>query len=194
MTYTAILSLVALGDDLSRLDRTAIISGMPSFTPSVTSHNTKHHHWDAPNESSSCHCVLTSNTLSPPSSLLTGIRALQQPDGSFRGVLSPGECDMRFLYCACAISRLLGDWSGVNRVRAIAFIRSCITYEGGISLVPGRWTPSDCILFLLLSVNSLHCICICVFLCWYIMAIGPPSPPLRVHQAPKPKGDLPIAQ
>ena len=70
-------------------------------------------------------------------SLVSGMRHLQQPDGSFRATLDGSECDMRFLYCACAISSMLGDWSGVDVERAVGFVRSCITYEGGISLVPG---------------------------------------------------------
>jgi len=44
---------------------------------------------------------------------------------------------MRFLFCACAISTALDDWSGIDRDKAVAFIRSCITYEGGIALLPG---------------------------------------------------------
>lgn len=70
-------------------------------------------------------------------SLVSGMRHLQQPEGSFRATLDGSECDMRFLYCACAISSMLGDWSGVDVERAVGFVRSCITYEGGISLVPG---------------------------------------------------------
>ena len=69
--------------------------------------------------------------------LVKGMRCLQQPDGSFRATLDGSECDMRFLYCACAISAMLGDWSGVDIDAAAEFVRSCVTYEGGISLVPG---------------------------------------------------------
>ena len=32
---------------------------------------------------------------------------------------------MRFLYCACAISALLDDWSGVDVDLALAYIDSC---------------------------------------------------------------------
>ena len=53
-----------------------------------------------------------------------------------------GECDVRFLYCACAVSALLDDWSGVNKKAAVQYILSCVTYEGGTSLVPGKyWCP-----------------------------------------------------
>jgi geranylgeranyl transferase type-1 subunit beta len=45
---------------------------------------------------------------------------------------------MRFLYCACAISQMLNDWSGVDRVRASDYILSCLSYEGGFALTPGE--------------------------------------------------------
>ena len=45
---------------------------------------------------------------------------------------------MRFLYCACAVSYMLNDWTAVDQTAAIEYIKSCITYEGGISLVPGN--------------------------------------------------------
>lgn len=92
MTYTAVLTLVALGDDLSRLNKEAVI---------------------------------------------TGIGSLQQPNGSFRSLSSPGECDTRFLYCACAVSHVLDDWRGVDKKLAVRYVRSCMSYEGGIALVPG---------------------------------------------------------
>jgi geranylgeranyl transferase type-1 subunit beta len=62
---------------------------------------------------------------------------LQMENGSFRGTLGDCESDMRFLYCACAISAMLGDWSGVDKDRAVQYVLSCLTYEGGISLIPG---------------------------------------------------------
>ena len=33
---------------------------------------------------------------------------------------------MRFLYCACAISYILGDWSGVNIPLAVSYILSSV--------------------------------------------------------------------
>lgn len=94
----------------------------------------------------------------------TGLKLLQQPSGAFQATREKGECDMRFLYCACAISATLDDWTGdyrglilhnvhescniffngcmflligVDMIRAEAYILDCITYEGGLSLVPG---------------------------------------------------------
>jgi geranylgeranyl transferase type-1 subunit beta len=63
----------------------------------------------------------------------------QCADGSFSATRSGSESDMRFLYCACAISHMLGDWSGVDKLKAKAYIDVCTTYEGGIALVPGTY-------------------------------------------------------
>lgn len=43
---------------------------------------------------------------------------------------------MRFLYCACAISSMLGDWSGFDIERSARFAANCQTYDGGIGLNP----------------------------------------------------------
>ena len=45
---------------------------------------------------------------------------------------------MRFLYCACVISYLLNDWSGVDIPKAVNYIRSCRSWDGAISLIPGQ--------------------------------------------------------
>ena len=71
-------------------------------------------------------------------SIITHLQQLQQSNGSFSIVVKDGESDTRFVYCACAISVLLNDWSGVDRDAAASFILSCLTYEGGISLYPGN--------------------------------------------------------
>ena len=91
MAYTALAVLKSLGDDCSRVDKSALIREMSS---------------------------------------------LQQSDGCFSASHDGSECDMRFLYCACAISYMIDDWSGVDKDRAVEYIKSCITYEGGIALVP----------------------------------------------------------
>eukprot|EP00606_Chrysophyceae_sp_TOSAG23-5_P000390 GSChrysophyteH2.ASY1.ANO1.222.1 assembled CDS len=91
MGYTALATLVTLGDDLERLDKAALL------------HSIKH---------------------------------AQQEDGSFRATKVGTECDMRFVYCACAISHILRDWSAVNKDQVANFVKSCISYEGGFSLTP----------------------------------------------------------
>lgn len=74
-------------------------------------------------------------------SIVRALGALQEDNGSFYAC-DPHSCgfaesDMRFVFCAAAISFLLDDWSGVDRERAVGYVRSCVSYDGGIALVPG---------------------------------------------------------
>lgn len=48
------------------------------------------------------------------------------------------ENDMRFVYCACAISHILNDWSGIDKDAVVKYIQSCRTWDGAISLIPGQ--------------------------------------------------------
>ena len=77
--------------------------------------------------------------------ILASLEKLQQPDGSFTCVAGGGdrggnsaEHDMRFLFCACAISYMLDDWSGVDKMKAVEYIKNCRAYDGGIALIPGQ--------------------------------------------------------
>ncbi|KAF8964331.1 terpenoid cyclases/protein prenyltransferase alpha-alpha toroid [Flammula alnicola] len=70
------------------------------------------------------------------SGLLAFLRACQREDGSFSTVPGSNESDLRTLYCAFAISSMLNDWSGVDLTRAISFIGTCRTYEGGYGQSP----------------------------------------------------------
>ena len=79
MSYTALCCLLILGDDLSRVHRPAILSG---------------------------------------------VRRLQLPNGSFYSTTEGSENDMRFIYCAACISYILGDWSAINIDKAVEFIKS----------------------------------------------------------------------
>jgi geranylgeranyl transferase type-1 subunit beta len=73
-----------------------------------------------------------------------GLKPLQLPNGAFRATLSDtGEADVRFLYCACAISAILKDWSAVDKDRAVEYILQCLTYEGGIAVMPGKQNNND---------------------------------------------------
>ncbi|XP_065836516.1 geranylgeranyl transferase type-1 subunit beta-like isoform X2 [Oscarella lobularis] len=93
MTYTALASLLILGDDLSRVNRKAIVSGL---------------------------------------------KGLQLVDGSYFAVPFGGENDMRFLYCACCISAILGDWRGVDQTKAVDFIVKSQGYDYGIGQGPNQ--------------------------------------------------------
>lgn len=77
MTYTALASLLILGDDLSRVDKDSIMEGM---------------------------------------------RACQNADGSFTAMVTGYESDMRFVYCACCVSAILDNWSGMNKAKTIDYI------------------------------------------------------------------------
>ncbi|KAF9150573.1 Geranylgeranyl transferase type-1 subunit beta [Linnemannia schmuckeri] len=91
MTYTALLSLIMLGDDLSRVAKEPI---------------------------------------------LKSLRKLQQPNGCFIPCITDYEPDMRFVYCASAVSYILNDWSGVDKPALLNFIRESQTYEHGFAQSP----------------------------------------------------------
>ena len=93
MTYTALCTLQALGDDWSRVDKRGIIQALQS---------------------------------------------LQLEDGSFSCIAVGSEHDMRFLYCACCISHMLNDWSGVSIDKAVEYIRQCRSFDGAFALLPGQ--------------------------------------------------------
>ena len=93
MTYSALCTLIALGDNLQRVDKQAIIMSM---------------------------------------------KTLQQSNGSFQCISSGSENDLRFLYCSCAISFFLNDWSGIDKGKALDYIRSCRSYDGAYGLIPGQ--------------------------------------------------------
>ncbi|KAF9046235.1 terpenoid cyclases/protein prenyltransferase alpha-alpha toroid [Panaeolus papilionaceus] len=64
------------------------------------------------------------------------LRRSQNADGSFSTVPGRNESDLRTLYCAFAISNMLNDWSGIDIPKALRFVASCRTYEGGYGQSP----------------------------------------------------------
>jgi len=63
---------------------------------------------------------------------LEGIKALQLSDGSFKETSADnGEKDLRFVYCACCVSKMLDDFTFIDVNKACSFIKSTFTYEGG---------------------------------------------------------------
>ncbi|EEY59744.1 geranylgeranyl transferase, putative [Phytophthora infestans T30-4] len=92
-TFAALCILRTLGDDLSRVNKAAIIGSLKHLQNKTT--------------------------------------------GCFSSANAGSEEDMRFVYCACAISYILEDWSGVDRVAMVRFINSCLNYDGGIGLSTG---------------------------------------------------------
>lgn len=68
--------------------------------------------------------------------VVASVREAQQADGSFCSNALGGETDLRFTYCACCVSHMLGDWSAIDIPRATAFVRASLTYEGGLAQGP----------------------------------------------------------
>lgn len=69
--------------------------------------------------------------------IIGALAHLQQADGSFSSTAQRSESDMRFLYCACAISSMLADWTGFDVERSVCFIAASQSYDGGVGLWPG---------------------------------------------------------
>ncbi|KAL5227028.1 hypothetical protein ABZP36_015293 [Zizania latifolia] len=69
--------------------------------------------------------------------LLSSMKNLQQPDGSFMPTHIGAETDLRFVYCAAAICSMLKDWTGMDKEKAKQYILNCQSYDGGFGLVPG---------------------------------------------------------
>ncbi len=94
MTYTALASLLILGDDLTRVN----VEGDYSYI------------------------ILT--YLIMLIGVMKGLKCLQQSDGSFCSTADGTENDMRFVYCACSVCYILNDWSGLDKDKAVEFIKS----------------------------------------------------------------------
>jgi geranylgeranyl transferase type-1 subunit beta len=43
---------------------------------------------------------------------------------------------MRFVFCACAVSEILNDWTGFDIDKAVEFIRKSQNYDGGFGFAP----------------------------------------------------------
>ncbi|XP_014215362.1 geranylgeranyl transferase type-1 subunit beta [Copidosoma floridanum] len=70
-------------------------------------------------------------------SIIKAVEACQNSDGSFTAMITGYESDMRFLYCACWISAVLDDWSGVDKEKAVDYIVKSFSYDGGFGQGPG---------------------------------------------------------
>ncbi len=66
------------------------------------------------------------------------ISLTQREDGSFGAVAGEyqGETDIRMSYCAFSICAMLNDWTCIDVPKAIQFIKSCRSYEGGYGQAP----------------------------------------------------------
>jgi len=89
-------------------------------------------------------------------SIAEGFRKLQQPNGCVAGAYQRkkladdasaeekalsalediGDCDLRFVFCACASCAMLGDWRGIDKEAATRYILSCQSYDGAFGQGP----------------------------------------------------------
>jgi geranylgeranyl transferase type-1 subunit beta len=104
-TYAALCILKTLGDDLSRVNKPAIIAALRLLQDKVTGR-----------------CAI--GTEGTPSGLLSF--ADQDVLCSFLAVPFGSEQDVRFVFCACAISYILDDWSGIDGPAMVRYINSCV--------------------------------------------------------------------
>jgi hypothetical protein len=64
------------------------------------------------------------------------------PPYSYTATIHKTECDMRFVFCATAISYMLNDWAGVDKSRASQFIQECRVRKAkkAVFPTPANWT------------------------------------------------------
>jgi geranylgeranyl transferase type-1 subunit beta len=78
-------------------------------------------------------------------SVVRGLRSLQLADGSFQAVAFGTESDMRFVFCACAVSFMLQDWRGVDLERCAAFVLGAQSFDGGFGILPEQETHAGAV-------------------------------------------------
>jgi len=66
------------------------------------------------------------------------LKHLQNKDGAFSPVATGSESDVRFIYCAAAISTMLQDWSGFNKEKALEFILRAQSYDYALAQAEGQ--------------------------------------------------------
>lgn len=92
--------------------------------------------------------------------ILNQLTCLQQDNGCFGAISEHGENeDVRFVFCACAIAFMLDDYSTINTHKASLYVKSCLSYEGGLGLSPwleAQGGASYCGLAALLCIDTLH--------------------------------------
>nr|CAG4707660.1 unnamed protein product [Naegleria fowleri] len=69
--------------------------------------------------------------------IVGGLKYLQDKNGCFKATCFGSETDIRFTFCACAISSFLEDWSGVDTELAFQYILSSRGYDYCFSHGPG---------------------------------------------------------
>ena len=88
-----------------------------------------------------------------------GMRAMQHENGCFQPCGASGEMDIRFVFCACAISFFIDDWSGVDVDAAERYILDSRGYDFAFSHGSGLESHGGstyCALSALLLMGRLH--------------------------------------
>ena len=111
MTYTALATLVILGDDLSRVNRKGLLQ-VKSFY----------------------NFFFFENLIS---FIFQGLKDLQNPDGSFNASQEEIMCDMRFVFCAASVMTMLNDTGDVDISAMIDYVLRSQSYEGAFGQGPG---------------------------------------------------------
>lgn len=100
MTYAALVTLLTLGDDLSRVNRRGILGALKLLQNSDGRYIRNRRHQEAAVALTFFTCI-----------------------SSFKAGYGCGESDMRFTYCAVCICYILKDFSSINVPRLVHFIR-----------------------------------------------------------------------
>lgn len=61
--------------------------------------------------------------------IISSLKYLQNESGCFEATYQGGDTDMRFTFCACAISWLLKDFSGINIEKTVEYIKESNRYD-----------------------------------------------------------------
>ncbi len=137
MTYVALCTLVALGDDLSRIHKTAILQTLQALQKEDGSFMAVS--WLCRQGGEDSATTLTSTEQQNPIDDTT----VDDDDDD--------DCDLRFMYTAIVIWYLLSNQTDdstqprkqqqnhtINIESATSYILSCISYDGALALTPGR--------------------------------------------------------
>lgn len=130
MTYTALCIYKALQDDVDDKTDNKNANDEQQTNGDENNNSTK-------NKPS---CATFPPSFIDTKGIINSLKRMQRDDGSFSCThhYDSEEHDMRFLYCACAISYLLNDWSAINVDLAVEYITNCKSYDGAIALLPGQ--------------------------------------------------------
>jgi prenyltransferase beta subunit len=101
-TYTALVVLKILGDDLSRVDKKSLSGAIHELQTEEGSYLFR---------------------------MLFSFQCTFFFSFTSAGPIGSAECDMRFVYSACAISALINDWSGVDIVLSSFFFIFIISFN-----------------------------------------------------------------